>query len=141
MGCEIGPGCDIEPRIDVGLGPRLKIGRCCQINQDVIIRTAQLGNYVMLAPGVVMLDRQHNFASVDVPMALQGSTDRVTTMIGDDVWVGQNSIIMPGVAVGTGAVIAAGAVVTHDIEPYQIVAGVPARPIRDRRKNSAHDDA
>lgn len=53
-------------------------------------------------------------------------------IIGNDVWIGANSCICRGVTVGDGAVIAAGAVVTHDIEPYTIVGGVPARPIKKR---------
>jgi phosphonate metabolism protein (transferase hexapeptide repeat family) len=53
-------------------------------------------------------------------------------VIGHDVWIGHGAIIMPGVQVGTGAVIGAGAVVTKAVEPYQIVVGVPARPIRKR---------
>lgn len=55
---------------------------------------------------------------------------RVT--IGHDVWIGHGVIIMPGRKIGTGAVIAGGAVVTHDVEPYTIVAGVPAKPIKRR---------
>jgi hypothetical protein len=53
-------------------------------------------------------------------------------MIGHDVWVGHGAIIMPGVSVGTGAVIGSGAVVTHDVPPYTVAVGVPARPIRLR---------
>jgi phosphonate metabolism protein (transferase hexapeptide repeat family) len=52
--------------------------------------------------------------------------------IGHDVWIGHGAIVLPGRAVGTGAVIAAGAVVTRDVAPYAIVAGVPARPLRQR---------
>jgi len=53
-------------------------------------------------------------------------------VIGHDVWIGHNATIMPGVEIGTGAVIGAGAVVTKNVEPYSIVAGVPAKPIRKR---------
>ncbi|MEM8877147.1 MAG: DapH/DapD/GlmU-related protein [Pseudomonadota bacterium] len=52
--------------------------------------------------------------------------------IGHDVWIGHGAIILPGRSVGTGAVVAAGAVVTRDVAPYQIVAGVPAKPVRAR---------
>ncbi len=52
--------------------------------------------------------------------------------IGNDVWIGHGAVIMPGVTIGDGAVVGANAVVTHDVAPYQIVAGVPARPVRQR---------
>ncbi|TPJ32389.1 DapH/DapD/GlmU-related protein [Mesorhizobium sp. B2-8-3] len=52
--------------------------------------------------------------------------------IGHDVWIGHGAVIMPGVAIGNGAVIGANAVVTHDVAPYTIVAGVPAKPLRQR---------
>ena len=57
-------------------------------------------------------------------------TQRVT--IGHDVWIGHGAIVLPGRNVGTGAVVAAGAIVTRDVAPYTIVAGNPARPIRER---------
>jgi phosphonate metabolism protein (transferase hexapeptide repeat family) len=53
-------------------------------------------------------------------------------VIGHDVWIGHGAIILPGRSVGTGAVVAAGAVVTRDVAPYSIVAGVPAKPVKDR---------
>jgi len=52
--------------------------------------------------------------------------------IGHDVWIGHGAVVMPGRSVGTGAVIAAGAIVTRDVPPYMIVAGVPAKPVRNR---------
>jgi phosphonate metabolism protein (transferase hexapeptide repeat family) len=55
-----------------------------------------------------------------------------TCRVGHDVWIGHAAIVMPGVSIGTGAVVGSGAVVTKDVAPYQIVVGVPARPIRLR---------
>lgn len=133
MGCRIGSGCDIEPRIDVGFAPRLSIGRGSQINQNIILRTARIGDYVMLAPGVTILDRNHNFSRLDLPMALQGHSERQETVLEDDVWIGQNAIVMPGLKIETGAIVAAGSVVTHDVAAYDVVAGVPARVIKNRK--------
>ena len=53
-------------------------------------------------------------------------------IIGNDVWIGHNAIIMPGVTIGNGAIIGSGAVVTHDVSPYTVVVGVPAKPIKKR---------
>jgi phosphonate metabolism protein (transferase hexapeptide repeat family) len=53
-------------------------------------------------------------------------------MVGHDTWFGHNAVILPGVTIGTGAVVAAGAVVSKDVDPYEIVGGVPARPIKRR---------
>ncbi len=53
-------------------------------------------------------------------------------MLGPDCWIGHGAIIRPDVVIGAGAVVAAGAVVTRDVAPYVIVAGVPAKPLRER---------
>jgi chloramphenicol O-acetyltransferase type B len=65
----------------------------------------------------------------EAPNGYQGAGD---TVIGHDVWIGAEAMIMPGIKVGHGAVIGARSVVTKDIEPYTIVAGNPAKPIRKR---------
>lgn len=132
MGCRVGRGCDLEPHIDVGFRPRITVGDRCQINQRTSIRSARIGSHVMIAPGVVVLDRQHHFDRLDVPMAEQGASPRQMATIEDDVWIGQNAIIMPGLTIGRGAIVAAGAVVTRSVSAHAIVAGVPARVIGER---------
>lgn len=67
---------------------------------------------------------------VDAPFRDRRRSKAVT--IGHDVWVGHGAVIMPGITIGNGAVIGANAVVTHDVAPYTIVAGVPAQPLRPR---------
>ncbi len=86
----------------------------------------------MIAPGVVLLDRQHNFDRTDIPMSEQGASDRRPVIVESDVWIGQNAIVMPGLTIGHGSIVAAGAVVTRDVPPYSIVAGIPARIIGNR---------
>ena len=132
MGCSIGKNCDLEPHIDVGFVPRVSIGNGCQINSNVTIRTANLGDHVMVAPNVTFLDRQHNFLRTDVPMSEQGHSTRSETIVEDDVWIGQSAIIMPGLRIETGAIVAAGSVVTRDVKAFHVVAGVPARVVRVR---------
>lgn len=132
MGCSVGSGCEIEPHVDVGFSPRLRIGNRCQINQNVAMKSAVIGDNVMIAPGVVFLDRLHRFNRVDIPMALQGETERLITEIGSDVWIGQNVIVMPGIRIGEGAIVGAGSVVTKDVAAWSIVVGVPARFLRSR---------
>lgn len=133
MGCRVGHNCELEPGIDVGFRPDLTIGERCQINHNTSIKSARIGNDVMIAPGVVLLDRQHNFSRTDIPMTQQGSSPRQLTIIGDDVWLGQNVIVMPGVTIGCGVIVGAGSVVTKDLPDWSIAVGAPARVIRFRK--------
>ncbi|MGW3202956.1 CatB-related O-acetyltransferase [Streptomyces sp. NPDC001135] len=65
-----------------------------------------------------------------------GMPNRGDTVVGNDVWIGYQALIMPGVRIGDGAIVAAGAVVTADVEPYTVVGGNPARPIRRRYEDA-----
>lgn len=85
-----------------------------------------------MGPDVSVLTHTHNIERTDIPMGQQGM--RVyEVVIGNDVWIGMRVIIMPGVKVGNGVVIGAGAVVTKDVPDYAIVGGVPARIIKFRK--------
>ena len=81
---------------------------------------------------VTIITRNHRFDRTDIPMMEQGFEEERPVYIGNDVWIGDRALILPGVHIGDGSIIAAGAVVTKDVSPYSIVAGVPARKIRDR---------
>lgn len=91
-----------------------------------------IGNDVMIGPNVVLRASNHVFNRTDIPMRDQGhSFGKI--IIEDDVWIGANAVILPNVTIGKGAIIAAGAVVTKDVPPYSIVAGVPAKTIKSRK--------
>lgn len=86
----------------------------------------------MMGPEVTILTHTHNIERTDIPMRQQGM--RVAeVVVGNDVWIGMRVVIMPGVRVGDGAVVGAGAVVTKDVPDFAIVGGVPAKIIKYRR--------
>lgn len=94
-----------------------------------------MGNYVTLAPEVSILGGDHRYDIPGRPVIFSGRPVTPSTVIEDDVWIGNRVAIMAGVTIGRGAVVAAGAVVTKDVLPYSIVGGIPARRIGDRFSN------
>lgn len=121
------------------------IGKYSYISRDSFVFYADIGAFCSIAGNVTIGLPEHDlqYASTS-PVFLEGSNylgvnfaenkskpqKRIT--IGNDVWIGEHAIILSGVSVGNGAVIAAGAVVTKDVPPYAIVGGVPAKVIRYR---------
>jgi acetyltransferase-like isoleucine patch superfamily enzyme len=94
-----------------------------------------IGDNVMIANAVSIRDTDHRFDRLDIPMKAQGIVTAPVT-IEDDVWIGYGAVITKGVKIGKGAIIAANAVVTKDVQPYAIVGGVPAKLIRFREANN-----
>lgn len=109
------------------IGDRSGIGIDC-----VCAGSVTIGNDVMMAPECVILTRNHAFDRIDIPMGEQGVQQEKPVFIGNDVWIGQRVIILPGVHIGNGVIIGAGAVVTKDVPDYAVVAGNPARIIKYR---------
>lgn len=110
------------------IGDKLIIGRFCQIAVGVtfIMNGANHQmNSVSTFPFYVMGWEQAPPQMEDLPI-------KGDTVVGNDVWIGQNAVILPGVHIGDGAIIGLNSVVTHDVEPYSVVAGNPARIIRKR---------
>jgi acetyltransferase-like isoleucine patch superfamily enzyme len=122
-----------ENNVYISDGQNISIGKKCHINEDVFIQGAYIGNYVMIAPNVSIINASHNFYRTDIPMICQGITSKINPIIEDDVWIGRNVVIMPGIKIGIGSIIGAGSVVTKDVEPYSIVGGVPAKIIKKRK--------
>lgn len=91
-----------------------------------------IGNNVRIAPHVMMIAANHVFDDVTKPITTQGLV-RKSIVVEDDVWIAGRANIMAGVRIGTGSVVAAGAVVTKDVPPYSVVAGVPAKVIKMRK--------
>jgi maltose O-acetyltransferase len=129
----IGKKTIIQPGFRFGLKNSVQIGNHCQINEDVYIQSATIGNYVLIAQKVALLAVTHKFGNMEVPIVLQGSTDVNPVIVEDDVWIGRNVVVMPGIRIAKGAIVGAGAVVTKDIPAYAIAGGVPAKVIRFRK--------
>lgn len=130
---ECGSNVNIEKNADFGSGANITIGKKSGIGINCKVRgPLTIGENVMMGPDCVILTSTHNFERTDIPMIEQGGAVKKVT-IGDDVWIGTRAIILPGVTIGNGVIIGAGAVVTKDVPDYAIVGGVPARVIRMRK--------
>ena len=128
-----GENVNIEKGANFATGEGIAIGLGSGLGVNCLVHgPLEIGEKVMMGPDVVILTHTHNIDRTDIPMGDQDS--RVAkVIIGNDVWIGMRSIIMPGVKIGNGAVIGAGAVVTKDVPDYAIVGGVPARVIKYRK--------
>ena len=122
-----------ETGIGLSVGSRSNIGPYCYIGCSGKI---EIGENVLMGPRVTIIAENHNFVDTEIPIKDQGVT-RESIKIGNDCWLGGNSVILAGTHIGDGSIIAAGAVVTKDVPPYTIVAGVPARVIGRRGEHEA----
>jgi acetyltransferase-like isoleucine patch superfamily enzyme len=132
---EIGNGVFIGEHafIQGRAGGRFVIGDHCWIGPQSYLdaRDLVLEDYVGWGPGAKALGSQHTGEPHDIPI-IQTDLEIERTVIGAWSDIGVNAVILPGITIGKGAIVGAGAVVTHDVEPYSIVAGVPARFLRWR---------
>ncbi|AER56167.1 putative acetyltransferase [Pseudoxanthomonas spadix BD-a59] len=103
----VGPGCLIDPGVEIG-------------------------TYTMLGPGVKIVGNDHVFDVAGRAIIFSGRPPFKATRIGSDAWIGANAVVMAGTRIGDGAIIAAGSVVTRDVPAFSVVGGVPARFIRKR---------
>ena len=108
----------------VNIGDYTRIGL-----NNVVIGPVKIGNHVNIAQGVIMSGLDHNFDNVSVRIDEQGVSTALIT-IEDDVWVGSNVVITKGIKLGKHSVVAAGSVVNRDVPPFSVVAGAPARVVK-----------
>ena len=134
--CKLGKNVNIERRAyftpQLTVGDHSGVGIRCEIYGPVTI-----GNNVMMGPEVVVYTHNHECSRTDIPMMEQGNAPEQAVTVGNDCWIGRRVMIMPGVSIGDGSVIGAGAVVTKDIPPYSVAAGVPAKVIKSRKQENS----
>ena len=110
---------------DVTIGDYTRIGI-----HNTIIGPVCIGNHVNLAQGITITALNHNFEDTSKRIDEQGISTK-PVVIGDDVWIGANAVVLPGVTIGSHCVVAAGAVVTKDVPDHTLVGGVPAIIIKN----------
>ena len=127
--CQLGPSAML-----LAHGGAIELGDDCSVNPFCVLYGhggLKIGNGVRIAAGTVIIPANHNFDEPDVPIHQQGVTAQ-GIVIEDDVWIGANVTVLDGVRLGHGSVIAAGAVVNHDVQPFSVMGGVPARLLKQR---------
>lgn len=131
---KVGKGVVIRDGVKILFPERVEIGKYTGLNDSCIIDGTggvKIGSYVRMAPRVEILTSNHIFTDRNVPIKKQG-LELKAVVIEDDVWVGIGALLVPGVHIGHGAVIAGHAVVTKNVPPFAIVAGIPAVTIGQR---------
>ncbi|HUO79663.1 MAG TPA: acyltransferase [Steroidobacteraceae bacterium] len=135
----LGSGAVLQDGLWITNPELVSIGSHCNFGRRVFITGGggvSIGDWVGLGPDVKIWSVNHRFADPERPWQLQG-WDKSPVVIEDDVWLGANVFVMPGVTVGRGAIVSAATVLTKSVPPYAIVAGNPGRVIGWRR----HPDA
>ena len=115
-----------------------KVGRYCSISDFVSVAEGNHPTHDFVSTSPAFYARRHDSVRTYVDEDLFQEQNyaipekKISAIIGNDVWIGRNVLILQGIKIGDGAIIAAGSVVTKDVEPYSIVGGVPAKEIRKR---------
>jgi acetyltransferase-like isoleucine patch superfamily enzyme len=135
---EIGRDTLLEPHVWLTApgAARIRIGSGTFLNIAVMVASLELveiGDHCMFANGCFVTDSSHRFNDPNLPVTWQGFTSKGPTRIADNVWCGANVVVTSGVTIGERCVIGANSVVTTDIPPFSIAAGVPARVVREVR--------
>jgi acetyltransferase-like isoleucine patch superfamily enzyme len=115
------------------------IGEYTQINPFTVIYGGSgvyIGDNVMMAPHCMIAAGNHDFVQIEKPMRFAGNVTKGPVIIEDNVWIGANCTIADGVRIGRDAVVSANSLVTKDVAPYDIVRGVPAKPVGNRLENA-----
>lgn len=127
-------GKEIRVKRNADISMFIEIGDFSELGTNCIIQSNTIiGKNVIMGPDVKIYTKNHRFESLELPIQYQGHSEE-KVVIGNDVWIGANSVILPGVTIGDHSIVAAGSVVTKDIPSFAIVGGVPAKIIKYRNQ-------
>ena len=139
LGASVGPKVVFHFRTEIRYPHCLTVGRGTIIGDNALLdarRGLTLGNHVNISSNVSIYTEQHDHRDPDFRCT---NPETKAVSVGDRVWLGSNVVVLPGVTIGEGAVCCAGCVVTKDVPPYAIVAGIPARQVAERPKNLRYE--
>lgn len=139
----LGANTRISDHVKILHPQNITIGSQTSVNNHIILDGLGdicIGDYVLMGFEMIVLTSLWNFSDPDIPIKQQGHSTKPVT-IGNDVWLGTRVIVLPGVTIGNGAVVGAGAVVTKDIPPYSIAVGVPAKVIGTRKHSATSEQS
>lgn len=125
---------NVEKGAWFGSGYLIEIGDYSGIGINAHIpNNTIIGDYVMMGPNCYILDANHSFDDLSKPMMFQGRNEIKQTIIGNDVWIGRDVLMMPGRTISDGSIIAGGCVLTKDFPEYSVVGGNPSKLIKSRK--------
>lgn len=138
LGMKIHKSSIIKSNVYFGSGKTLSVGANSTLgdnstfDQNIIIK-----DDVVMGPEVMFITNDHDHSDPEILIRLSGSVECRPIIVENNVWIGARCIILPGVTIGEGAIIAAGSIVTKNINSYSIVGGSPAKIIKNRRNDLA----
>lgn len=126
----------IHPTASLRCGKNIYLGKNSHINQYCCVWASEnskiiLGDDLLMGPGCKLFSSNHDTKNIDIPMNIQPFVEK-DIIVGNNVWLGANAVVVAGVKIGDGTVVAAGSVVTKELPNYVIAAGIPAKPIKKR---------
>lgn len=111
----------------IEIGDNSGIGVSCHLPSNT-----KIGNNVMMGPNCYILSSNHSFDRIDIPMCIQGYSEKKQTIIEDDIWIGRDVLMTPGRIIKRGSIIAGGCVLCKNFPEYSIVGGNPSKFIKSR---------
>lgn len=132
-----GQWINIGSRVFIADGRYIRMGTGSSLGDGSRVYGIDAGDNVMIGPGCVFHKENHQFGDITQPISEQGYTDIRVPVIEDGAWIGERVIVLPGRRIGEGAIVGSGAVVTRNVNPFEIVGGNPARVIGRRERKSS----
>ena len=129
FGAQVGKGCVIKPKVNIKYPWKLSLGDCVWLGEQVWIDNlaeVKIESHACLSQGAMLLCGNHNYKKKSFDLMVG------KIIIEEGAWIGAQSVVCPGVSVGSHVILAVGSVLTHDAKAYTIYQGNPAKPIKER---------